>query len=163
MRSALLLLALLVATGCDSTDDAGGTTCVSGSMTATPDGAAFAAECVTFQSASGVLTLAGLTNPDGDDGATQRQILLVVPGAAEGSVSAPIGFTGTYTDAELTGSSQVGGTTTAGLSGTLMLETLTDDRAAGSFSFSGQELSLSTNMPTGRTVAVTSGTFDIRL
>lgn len=169
-RTALLAAALLV-TGCDSNSvsSGGNDTCVSGSLTATADGAAFAAECVTFSLDSGVLSLGALVNADGGDGATQRQITLSVPGAAEGTASAPAGFVGTYTDGALSGS-QFSGTSTTGLSGTLTLETLTDSRAVGTFSFSGSEFELSataggagSGTPTGRTVAVTDGTFDIRL
>ena len=170
-RTLSVLLLALTVSACDSTDGPSGGTnaCVSGSLTATADGAAFAAECVTFSRENGVLSLGALTNADGGDGATQRQITLVVQGASAGTVSAPTGFLGTYTDGELSGS-QFSGTSTTGLSGTLTLETLTDRRAAGTFSFSGSEFELSataggqgSGTPTGRTVAVTGGTFDIRL
>ena len=173
-RLALLACALLLSAGCDSTDDAavapGGNACVSGSMTATADGSAFAAECVSFQINSGVLSVVGITNVDGSDGATQRQIQLTVPGASVGTASAPIGFTAVYSDAELSGGAQVSGTTTAGLSGSIELTALTDDRAAGTFSFSGSEFEISagagtpgSGTPTGRTVSVTGGTFDVEL
>ena len=166
-----LLASVLILAACDSTGGPSGSagTCVSGSMTATADGQAFAAECVTFTLDDGVLGLGGLTNPDGDDGPSQRQITLVAQGASTGAASAPVGFIGTYTDGTLDGA-QFSGTSTTSLSGTLTLETLTDSRAAGTFTFSGSEFELSASAggqgsgtPTGRTVSVTGGTFDIRL
>lgn len=171
LAHAALLASVLLLTACDSNGGSSGdgNTCVDGSLTATAGGSAFASECVSFMLSSGVLSLGALANLDGSDGSTQRQILLVVPNAAEGTTASPIGFIGTYTDGELDGS-QFSGFSTTGLSGSLTLTTLTDSRAVGTFSFSGPELeiqatagSAGTSTPTGRTVSVTGGSFDIRL
>lgn len=151
----LLLIPSLI--GCDSgsdDDDGGNNPSNAGTLTATADGSSFQSELVTATFQSGVFNVAAITNADGSDGATQRQIILTVPNAATGTfdVSPFMGIIVTYADADLTNPANA----YTGISGQIVIDELSDSGAAGSFSFTA------TNND-GDTVEVTNGQFDVTL
>jgi hypothetical protein len=156
---ALLALTLLaLAPGCDSSET-GGTNdpdCLEGTMTATADGSAYAAACVFANVESNTVTITGLTNIDGSAGSAQRQINLTALGAAAGTYSAPGGAVMTYA----AGDSPTALSLTTATSGQLVLQEVGASRVRGTFQFSGPEFDAA-GAPTGRTVTVSSGSFDI--
>ena len=152
--SLLLLLALLPLAACDS-DDVDSAACAAagitstGTMTATAAGEGFTAACVRASLSNGVLSVAGIENVTGATGANQRQINLIVPGAAVGSSTASFGTS--YADVDL--SDPTTGTYAA-TGGTITLDALSSTGASGSFSFSARNNG-------GQTVQVSSGAFDV--
>lgn len=149
----LLLIPALI--GCDSgsdDDDGGNNPNNAGTLTATADGSSFQSELVTVTFQSGVLSIAGITNADGSDGSTQRQIILTIPNAATGTfgVSPFMGVIATYADADLTNPANA----YAGTSGQIVIDALSDSSAEGSFSFTA------TNNG-GDTVEISNGQFDV--
>lgn len=173
MRVLPLFLSVLLFTGCDPAgggdDDFGGVDCQSGTLAASVGGASFSAQCVAVTFENGVLAFAGVANVDGSDGARQRQINITIPSGGTGTFGAPIAAVMVYTDAGLDGGSTVAGTAVTAISGSVVVESYDGDSASGTFAFSGPEIELSggvgqpgSGTPTGRTVSVTDGTFDIR-
>ena len=169
LRLALCAAALLLA-GCDPADPGRGQDCATGTLTATAAGSAYAADCVVLSFSNGGASLTALTNIDGSDGSTQRQIVITIPNAAEGTYRAPFEAIPVYVDGAFDGGRQVSGTITTGTSGTVTVSSVTDSSIEGTFSFSGPETEFATSTgqpgsstPTGRTVQVTGGSFDVRL
>ncbi len=155
----LFALALLpAAAGCDSGEPGGpnGGACADGSMTATANGQAFTAECVQIDISNGLLTIAGITNFDGSDGPTQRQINI---GGAQAQVGTQAPITATYAEIDLNDPQAALTCSASPIPGagsvTLTIDAIGDDSAKGSFSFTA----LCPN--NGSSVTVTSGQFDI--
>ncbi len=163
-------LALLVPTmtACDSEGDGdgngnggGGGNNGNGTLTATADGSSFQSELVVFTFESGVLAISGITNADGSDGSTQRQILLTVPNAAVGTFNIGPSSAGTqaiYVNAQSTDPTEIAmNTYTANFilgSGQIVINELSASGASGTFSFTGANTS-------GGTAQVTNGQFDV--
>jgi hypothetical protein len=150
----------LVACGSDSTgpDDQGGG---SSSMNATVGGTAFAPPALAIQGhfTDGVLTFAGSATSGGTTTVVTINLLGVDgPGTYELNPN----FAGQFGMVTRTQGVSTVSTWTTTLSpgtGSLNLTTLTADRAAGSFQFTGQ--SAPGTQATGQ-MTVSSGTFDIR-
>lgn len=158
LRLCVLLPLVLAFAACDSADpgDGNNANCDSGSMSATAAGQAFVAECVSIDISNGNLTIAGITNLDGSDGPTQRQINIGGVAASAGTYAPTVA---TYADVEA--SNPTGGTLCAASpipgagSSTITIEAADATSARGTFSFTA------VCPDDGSSVTVANGEFDI--
>lgn len=159
-RIATILLIALLATaiGCDSptTEEDDDQECRDGAvLTAQIGSFTFDPVCVYLTIEAGNLSIAGLTNLDGSDGSQQHQINITLPSASEGTFPAPMAVM-TYAQGDDPNNLFL----TLGISGQLVIDELSAERVRGTFSFSGPE-SDGQGQPTGNTVNVTNGSFNI--
>lgn len=147
----LALPLLLLAAGCDSGDAIATPTCnASGNLTATIDGEAFVADCVSYSFAGGDFTLTGSTTSEGAGARIRREINVVIADVAPGSFTVGADAVATYEEADLDA-----GTTHryTGASGEVVVEESSRDNPLGAFSFTAGDGST--------TVTVADGQFDV--
>lgn len=152
VRSVLLCLALLSATGCGTDGEISGFS-GSGTMSATVAGSAWtASEFVQASRSGNVLSISG------SDGELQLQ--LTVPNVTiTGVFNFGAGNPGVAQLIETASGSATWTSALVGGTGTLTLTTFTNERAAGTFNFSGIAAD---GTPAMGTRTVTNGTFDVR-
>lgn len=128
-------------------------------MTATVDGQSFTAECVVIDISNNTLTITGITNFDGSDGPTQRQINI---GGVNAQPGAQTPLTATYSEADA--SDPTGGLNCSvssvipGANSTINVNAIDGSSASGTFSF--EAMCFMGTQPSGSITAM-NGMFNI--
>lgn len=153
---------VLSLSACDGNDpggaDNGGADngCADGSMTATAGGRSFDAECIQLDVSGNLLTLGGVANADGSDGAMQRAINLAGIPAEVGAHTPTVATYGNVNTANPSDSETCAASPIPGAGGVeVVVEEITESGARGTFAFTALCPS------DGSSVQVTSGKFDV--